>query len=318
MAIGTLIEQSLYQAQRLATPMLHTGKVASYIPELEKAPLSHLGACVMTVRGECFCVGDWQHRFTLQSISKTITLIFALQLVGADELFSKIGVEPTGDAFNSLVRLETTKPNHPYNPMINAGAIVASSYCVANSENAFEAFLKLTRKLCNNEEVGIDQNVYKSEEETGHRNRSIAYLLQAEGVLKCNTNEALDFYFKTCSTLVNSKDLAHFACALANNGKSPQTGEILLESWVARIVKTIMLTCGMYEASGRFAMKAGIPAKSGVGGGIMACAENMLGIATYGPALDPEFSSVGGSIIIEYLSKELGLHLFGGNIFYNS
>lgn len=315
--ISTLIEQALHEAQELAKPMLHTGKVASYIPELAKTPSSHLGACVMTMQGEYICVGDWQHRFTLQSVSKTITLILALQLVGVDELFSKIGVEPTGDAFNSLVRLET-KSYYPYNPMINAGAIVASSYCVAYDNNAYDKFLKLARKLCNNEKIGIDNNVYKSEDITGHRNRSIAYLLQAEGVLRCDTDKALDFYFKMCSTLVNCKDLAHFSCVLAGNGKNPQTGEVLLESWIARIVKTLMLTCGMYEASGRFAMKAGIPAKSGVGGGIMACVENKIGIATYGPALNSEFSSVGGVIIIEYLSKKLGLHLLGGNVSYSS
>jgi glutaminase len=137
-------------------------------------------------------------------------------------------------------------------------------------------------------------------------------------VLECDAEEAVDLYFKMCSTLANTHDLAHYALVLANNGKSPLTGEALVEDWIVRIVKTLMVTCGMYDGSGEFAIRTGMPGKSGVGGGIMACAENKLGAATFGPALNKKGNSIGGLLIIEYLSQKLGLHLFSGNVRYDN
>ena len=312
------LKDALDEALECARPQLHKGEVATYIPELAKGELHDLGACIMTMQGECFHAGDWQKQFTIQSIAKTITLILALKLAGEREVFSRIGVEPTGDAFNSIVRLET-KTHFPLNPMINAGAIVAAGCCVEHTRNAhdaYEEFLSLTRKLCGSQDICMDEKVYISEKTVGMRNRSMAYFLQGEAVLKCEAEEAVDLYFKMCSTLANTKELAHYALVLAGNGKCPSSGEVLVEDWMVRIVKTLMLTCGMYDGSGEFAIKAGMPGKSGVGGGIMASVENKMGLATFGPALNSKGNSVGGLIIIEQLSQILGLHLFSGNVCY--
>lgn len=316
MLIVTTIEQTLNEALYHARGHIHTGKVASYIPELAKSDPEHLGACVMTAAGERFHAGDWQQEFTMQSVAKTITLILALKLMGEKEVFSKVGVEPTGDTFNSIVKLET-KTHFPLNPMINAGAIAIAGSCVKAADDAYASFLKLARKLCGRKTIGMDQNVYNSEKMAGMRNRSMAYLMQGEGVLECDAEDAVDLYFRVCSTLANTQDLAHYALVLANNGKCPQSGEALVEDWIVRIVKTLMLTCGMYDGSGEFAIKAGMPGKSGVGGGILAAAENKLGVAAFGPALDSKGNSVGGLLIIEYLSQKLGLHLFSGNVHYS-
>ena len=307
--------KTLDEAFDHARAHIHSGEVATYIPELAKANRGHLGACVMTVTGECFHVGDWQQEFTMQSVAKTITLILALQLAGEKKVFSKVGVEPTGDTFNSIVKLET-KTHIPLNPMINAGAIAVAGCCIKAVSDAYAAFLELARKLCGRENISMDQSVYQSEHLAGMRNRSMAYLMQGEGVLECDAEDAVDLYFRMCSTLANTRDLAHYALILANNGKNPLTGEVLVEDWIVRIVKTLMVTCGMYDGSGEFAIKVGMPGKSGVGGGIMASAENRLGVATFGPALNAKGNSVGGLLIIEYLSEKLGLHLFSGNIYY--
>ena len=312
---GFMIQKVLEEAVEYARAHIHTGEVATYIPELAKGNPEHLGAYIMTMQGGCFHAGDWQRQFTMQSVSKTITLILALKLAGEQEVFSRIGVEPTGDAFNSIVRLET-KTHFPLNPMINAGAIAASGICVERTCNALEEFLDLARKLCGNPDICIDHKVYISEKTVGMRNRSMAYMMQGEGVLKCDAEDAVDLYFKMCSTLANTRDLAYYAMILANNGQNPLTGEVLIEKWMLRIIKTLMVTCGMYDGSGEFAIRVGMPAKSGVGGGIMACAENNMGIATFGPALNRKGNSVGGLLILERLSQNLGLHLFSGNVFY--
>ncbi|MCL2007049.1 MAG: glutaminase A [Treponema sp.] len=310
------LQKALDDALSLARQHIDKGNVATYIPELAHGNPKHLGACIMSTDGERYYAGDSKQLFTMQSISKTITLILALKLAGEDEVFSRIGVEPTGDAFNSIVRLET-KTQFPLNPMINAGAIVAAGCCFEQKgDRVYEEFLDLARKLCGNKDISMDEKVYISEKTVGMRNRAMAYFLQGEGVLKCKAEDALDLYFRMCSALVNVCDLSHYALILANNGKCPKTGEVLVEESVVRIVKTLMVTCGMYDGSGEFAIKVGMPGKSGVGGGILATAENKMGIATFGPSLDRKGNSVGGLIILEELSKKLGLHLFSGNVFY--
>jgi glutaminase len=312
-----MVQQVLNEALKGAIEHIHKGEVANYIPELAKGNPGHLGVSVMTMDGGYFHAGDWQQEFTMQSISKTITLILALQLAGKEKVFSKVGMEPTGDAFNSIVRLET-KSHFPLNPMINAGAIAMAACCISKVENPYFAFLDLTRKLCGRKTIDMDHAVYRSEHAVGMRNRSMAYFLQGEGVLECEAEDAVDLYFKMCSTLANTKDLAHYALVLANNGKDPVSGEVLIEDWIVRIVKTLMLTCGMYDGSGEFAIEVGMPGKSGVGGGIIACAENKLGLATFGPALNRKGNSTGGLLIMEQLSQRLRLHLFSGDVCYRS
>ena len=269
------------------------------------------GTPIYAADGEIYRVGDWQQEFTIQSISKTITLILALQLAGYRKVFSKVGVEPTGDPFNSIVRLETTAPR-PLNPMINAGAIATASCCMGGRD-AFSEFLKLTRRLCGRSSISLNEEVYRSEKQAGMRNRSMAYLMQSDNLLECDAEDALDLYFRMCSVNVNTMDLARYGMVLAGNGKDPETGEQLVEGWIVRIVKTLMVTCGLYDASGEFAMKVGIPAKSGVGGGIMGSVERKMGVAAFSPGLDAKGNSVGAFHMLEYLSHHLGLHYFAGS-----
>lgn len=304
-----MTQRMLNDAIEYARGFIHEGEVASYIPELAKANKNHLGGCIMTVDGECFHVGDWQQTFTMQSISKTISLILALQTAGAEKVFSRVGVEPTGDAFNSMMKLEL-KDGKPLNPMINAGAIATVS-CIPGEE-PFERFLKLTRRLCRRDSIVLDNAVYHSEKATGMRNRSMAYFMQSEGVFGADeeVEAILDVYFKMCSTSVNSEDLANYGMIMANGGVDPFTGERLVEEWILRIVKTLMMTCGLYDGSGKFAISVGIPTKSGVGGGMLSVVDGRMGIAMFSPALDNKGNSIGGYRALEYLSEHLDLHCF--------
>lgn len=304
------ISKAIDEAMEYARVFLPEGKVATYIPELAHGDPNQLGLCLMTPEGEVYRAGDWKQEFTIQSISKTICLIFALETAGYDAVFSKVGVEPTGDAFNSIVKLET-RTLHPLNPMINAGAIATASCCMGVLD-PFGDFLKLTRRLCGRKSIQMNEAVYRSEDRSGMRNRSMAYLMQSENVLGCNAEEAVDLYFRMCSVSVNTEDLARYGLVLCNDGVDPATGERLVESWIVRIVKTLMVTCGMYDGSGEFAMKVGMPAKSGVGGGILACVEGRMGIGAFGPALDAKGNSVGAYRLLEYLSHALRLHYFAG------
>ena len=303
--IQDALEKALSEGRRCTK----TGKVATYIPELSKADPEHIGACVKTVTGGTYSTGDWQEPFTMQSISKTISLTLALQTVGYDKVFSKVGLEPTGDSFNSIVKLETRTP-HPLNPMINAGAIATAS-CIPG-DDPFELYLELTRKVCLNENLSLNQEVYLSEKRAGMRNRSMAYWMKSENIIEGDPEEALDLYFRMCSVNVTAEDLANWGMVLANDGVDPISCTRLAESWAVRIVKTFMVTCGMYDGSGEFAIKVGIPSKSGVGGGILSVVEGRMGIGVFNPSLDRKGNSVGGMRLLEDLSKNLGLHYFAG------
>ena len=284
---------------------INEGKVATYIPELGKVDKNLLGVSIVTVDGNKYNLGDWQKEFTIQSISKTISLIFALEHFGSEIVFSKVGMESSGDAFNSMAKLETMSV-HPSNPFINAGAIAVAGLIV--NKYSFEDYMELVFMLCGRDSIEVDNNVYMSENETGMLNRSMAYHMKNSGVLETDVEKALEFYFKMCSIKVNTEDLGIFGSMLANNGVEPITGKQLIDKNIIKIVKSLMVTCGMYDGSGEFAIRVGMPAKSGVGGGIVASSQNKMGIAVFGPALDDKGNSSGGYQILEYLSKELGLH----------
>lgn len=287
------------------------GKVASYIPELTKAKSEALGICITTLDGEEYCSGDCDEKFTIQSISKVITLMLAILDNGKENVFKKVGMEPTADAFNSIINLETKSPQRPLNPMINSGAIATVSLIAGgDGDKIFERILKFTRKITGNPDININEDVYKSEKNTGHRNRSLAYFMKSTGVIEGEVEEVLDVYFKQCSIEATCKDIARVGAVLANNGVLPWNGERVVPAYVARIVKTIMVTCGMYDASGDTAVKIGIPCKSGVGGGILAAVPMRMGIGVFGPALDVKGNSIAGVKILEELSKELDLSIF--------
>lgn len=286
------------------------GSVADYIPELAKADPNVLGICVTTLDGKEYYSGDSDTSFTIQSISKVITLMVAILENGSEYVFSKVGMEPTELAFNSITNLETSPQKKPLNPMINAGAIAVSSLINGETpEEKISTILEFTRKICENDSIEINDDVYRSEKATGNRNRALAYFMKSNNIIEGDVEEILDVYFKACSMEVTCRDLARIGAMLANDGVLI-SGERVISRDICRIIKTIMVTCGMYDASGKFAVHIGIPAKSGVGGGIMAAVPRRMGIGIIGPALDAKGNSSGGLKVLENLSSELDLSIF--------
>ncbi len=283
------------------------GKTASYIPELGRVNKEYLGVCVCTGNGIYHKSGDADVRFTIQSISKVISLAVALERCGFEKTFDRVGMEPSGDSFDSLVKLDLTS-DYPSNPMINSGAIAIASHLV--SEVSFEKMLWFTRKLCVDDDITLDEKVYRSEMDHISRNKAIAYLLESKGILANSVEESLDFYVRMCSLSVTAASLAGFGLVLASGGIHPVTGERLLHSRVVQTVKTIMLTCGMYDGSGRFAVEVGVPSKSGVGGGILSVVDKRMGIGIFGPSLDEKGNSLAGQYVLRELSSILKLHMF--------
>ncbi|MBF2073312.1 MAG: glutaminase A [Synechococcales cyanobacterium C42_A2020_086] len=287
---------------------LNEGKVADYIPELALAKPEWFGICVVTQDGHVFEVGDCDQLFTIQSISKAFVFGLALEDHGREYVNSKVSVEPTGEAFNSIVLDEVT--NRPYNPMVNAGAIATTDLIKGKNgterlKRLLEMFERYTGRVHD-----INVPVFLSEKATGYRNRAMAYLMLNFGMVSHNIDETLDLYFQQCSIVVNAKDLAMMAATLANGGVNPVTKKRAIDERYVQDVISVMLTCGMYDASGEWAYRVGLPAKSGVGGGITAIAPGKLGIGTFSPLLDAKGNSVRGIKVCEDLSREFGLHLF--------
>lgn len=290
---------------------IHEGRTASYIPELSKADPNQLGISVTLGDGKVINSGEFDALFTVQSISKVVTLMLAVIDRGEEYVFSKVGMEATGDAFNSIIKLETAKPSKPLNPMINAGAIAIDSLILGkDQEDKFQRLIQFFRRLCGNETLWYNERVYASERDTGYRNRALAHFMKDVGVLEGEVEEVLDLYFKQCSIQVDCRDISMLAAVLALDGISPVTGEVLVQKKIARLVKTFMVTCGMYDGSGEFAIRVGIPAKSGVGGGIMAVVPGSMGIGVFSPALDVRGNSIGGVKALEFLSGKLELSIF--------
>ena len=310
-----MIQQYLDQALSYGQQFVHQGNVATYIPELANADKRITGLCVLTKSGKCYSSGAAEEYFTIQSISKILNLAIALQTYGYKEVFGKVKLEPSGDAFNSIIKLDTDS-HIPFNPMINSGAIVIVDFL--QPRYSFEDIMEYAKKLCMDESLSLDDSVYHSELLSGSRNRSIAYLLHSKGLIHDNVEEVIDLYFKLCSIRVSAKSLAGFGLILANDGTNPFTGEVLLEKGIAKVVKTLMLTCGLYDGSGEFAVKAGIPAKSGVGGGILSFVNHEAGIGTFGPSLDPKGNSIAGIRMLEYLSQNLHLHILDNDPLFSS
>jgi glutaminase len=287
---------------------LEGGEVATYIPELAKANPDHFGLCVTTADGRTFAAGDVDRPFTIQSISKPFAFGIALEGLGQEEVLRHVGVEPSGDAFNSI-ELQSGS-NRPYNPMVNAGAIAVSALIARRYGR--EAFPHLLDRFnaAAGRPLALDEAVYESESRTGHRNRAIAYLLLNFGMVGEAVEEALDLYFRQCSILVTCRDLATMGATLSNMGQNPTTGREVFELRTVKDVLSIMFTCGMYDYSGQWAYRVGVPAKSGVAGGVMAVVNRQLGIASYSPRLDARGNSKRGIEACVDLADELGLHAF--------
>lgn len=290
---------------------IQLGSLPTYIPELSKANKDALGIYISQLDGAEYGAGDYEYKFTIQSISKVITLIIALEDWGPDYVFEKVGMEPTGDAFNSMMKLEIVRPSKPFNPMINAGAIAVTSMIKGRSvEEKTERIIDFFKVITKNPNLKINESIYMSEKKTGDRNRAMAYFMKDVGVIKEDVEEALDIYFKQCSIEVTCVDIARIALFLSNDGMLVETGKQLINPKYSKIAKAFMATCGMYDASGEFAINVGIPSKSGVGGGIMAVVPGKMGIGVVGPALDKKGNSIAGIGVLQDLSRTLDLSIF--------
>jgi glutaminase len=282
------------------------GEVACYIPELGKANPKHFGLGLATLDGHVYEAGDSRVPFTIQSISKPFVFALALDRLGAARVESAIGVEPSGDPFNSI-RLNAE--NHPFNPMVNAGAIACSGLMLeAEGDAAFETIRAALGRFAGRE-LDVNEAVYASESATGDRNRAIGYLLRNSGVIREDVGKVLDVYFRQCSVLVTARDAAIMAATLANRGFNPVTNEQVITPYAVSRTLSVMTSSGMYDYAGEWIYRIGMPAKSGVGGGILAALPARLGLGSYSPRLDAHGNSVRGIKVCEALSSHYGLHM---------
>ncbi len=283
------------------------GAVATYIPELSRVDPDQFGIALVTADGHLYEAGQTRTPFTIQSISKPLVYGLVLQDHGRDAVLERIGVEPSGDPFNEI--LFDDRRNRPFNAMVNTGAIVATSLVQGDSPAVrLERILDLCRALIGRP-VAIDEAVYRSEAATGHRNRAIAYLELNNSMIAGDVDAHLDLYFRQCSILTTAADLAFIAATLANGGAHPVTSERALAAEHVRDVLSVMTTCGMYEFAGEWELRIGLPAKSGVNGGIMAVLPGQLGIGVFSPRLDEKGNSHRGIRVCEELAERLHLHL---------
>ena len=287
---------------------LSEGNVATYIPELARADPDEFGICIATRDGFVYEVGDSHRLFSIQSISKPLTYGLALEQNGEDAVLAKIGVEPSGDAFNAVSLRPQT--GAPLNPLINAGAIAACGLISGDTVQQktpciLDAFSRYAGRP-----LDIDEQIYGSESETGHRNRAIGWMLRNFDILADEPTPTLETYFRQCSILVTCRDLALIGATLANGGVNPVTGiRAVAEEYVDNVL-SVMATCGMYDFSGEWLYRTGLPAKSGVGGGILAVQPGRIGIGVFSPRLDAQGNSVRGIAVCRELAADLGLHLF--------
>jgi glutaminase len=287
---------------------LTDGEVASYIPELTKADPAWFGICLVTIDGVAYCAGDCAQTFTIQSISKPFVYAAALADRGEGYVASKVGVEPSGDAFNSISLNPQT--GAPLNPMINAGAIASTS--LVGGETVDAQWRRIESMLADfvGAPLAVDESVYCSESETGFRNRAIAWMLKNFGIIEGEPMATLENYFRQCSVLVTCRDLAYMAATLANGGIHPLTGKRVLPAEHVEPVLSVMATCGMYDYAGSWLHEVGLPAKSGVGGGIIAVLPGRFGIGIFSPPLDAKGNSVRGIEACRQLSRDFRLHAF--------
>ena len=285
-----------------------TGEVASYIPELAHADPNLLAISAIDLSGKQFSAGDVEHSFTLQSVSKAFSLALALEIRGP-LVFNKVGYEPTGNPFFSMLPLESEQ-GKPRNPFVNSGAIAVSGMIPGDTrQESYEKFLKFLTKLSDGQQFRLDEPTYTSESETGFRNRAMANFLKQYGWIE-DVDLAVETYFMHCSTLINTDQLARLGLFLANRGVDPITGNRILDESSCRAIVTLMTTCGTYDYAGRVAIEIGLPCKSGVSGGILAIVPGKMSIAAFSPRLGTHGNSEAGMRMLQLLSEELELSIF--------
>jgi len=301
------LQQALDDLYRRYQSTSH-GQLATYIPELGNANPEDFGITIATADGAIFQTGDFDRPFTIQSISKPFTFGMALEEFGEEEVATRVSVEPSGDTFNSIELQSGT--NRPHNPMVNAGAITVTA--LLHSRHGASTFDLILDRLsaAAGRRLSIDERVYESERRTGHRNRAIAHLLLNFGLVHGEAERALDIYFRQCAILVTCRDLAMIGATLANMGRNPITGTPVFDIVSVKHMLSIMFTCGMYDYSGEWAYRVGVPAKSGVSGGVVAIVNRQMAIATYSPRLDARGNSCRGINVCVGLAARFGLHAF--------
>ncbi len=290
-------------------PLLGQGKVADYIPALAQVPADRLGIAVCTVEGELFTAGDAFEPFSIQSISKALSLTLALTLYQEEEIWARVGKEPSGQPFNSLIQLEF-EHGIPRNPFINAGALVVSDLLETRLTAPRQRTLELVRRLCGNPAIMADQVVARSEYQHAARNAAIAYLMKAYGNFENEVDKVLQSYFNACAIRMSCVDLARAFIYLANRGVPLGERTPLLPARTTKQVNALLATCGLYDEAGDFAYRVGMPGKSGVGGGIMALIPGELTVCVWSPELNKAGNSLAGTAALELLAERLGRSIF--------
>ena len=301
----TLKLQTMLSSQQA---LYREGEVADYIPALATVSPELMGVSVATIDGHLVGAGDDQVPFSIQSISKVFGLVMAMKRMG-DSLWQRVRMEPSGQPFNSIIQLEWEK-GIPRNPVINAGALLVADVLASHYSSSKLAFLSFMRQLANDESIQIDQNVYQSELSHGNRNAALAYLMKSFGNIEAEIPDVLSHYFTQCSITMNCQQLAQSLLFLANKGVDPRTKKVICSRQDSHRINAILSTSGMYDQSGEFAFSVGLPAKSGVGGGIVAIIPNYGVICAWSPPLNKFGNSVVGMNLISGIANELGLSIY--------
>jgi len=284
------------------------GQLASYIPELANVDPKNFGVHISTINQVNFGIGNYNDKFSIQSIAKVLALILAYRIVG-DEIWDRVGVEPSGTAFNSLVQLEADK-GIPRNPFLNAGAIVISDILLSNLKNPKEDFIDFVRSISNNTTLEYSNRIAQSEKDVGYRNVALCNFIKSFGQIENEPSDVLDFYYDLCSLEMSCKELSELFLFLANNGLGLQNKEAILSESQSKRINALMQTCGFYDESGEFAFKVGLPGKSGVGGGIIAIHPDQYAIAIWSPKLNEKGNSYKGMRFLEEFTTKSELSIF--------
>ena len=302
-------QRILKEIENEIQPFLNKGKLANYIPALANVDDKKFAMSIQLFDGTSYHIGDSNLKFSIQSISKVFTFTLALNHYGKD-LYKRVGHEPSGNPFNSLIQLEYEN-GIPRNPFINAGAIVTADSLVSiYKKNTFDTILDFIKKTSNDETISYDEEIFESELANGFRNFALINMIKSFNNINNNIDEVIDTYFKQCSIMMNCSQLAKSMLFLANHGINPLTNEQIITESKAKRINSLMLTCGHYDASGDFAYKVGLPGKSGVGGGIVAVVPKKMTICVYSPKLNLQGNSLVGTIALELFTTKTGLSIF--------
>ncbi len=299
-----LIQDIYHKIKTIEDP----GEMASYIPELSKVDPTNFGVHISTINNINFGIGNYNDKFSIQSIAKVLALILAYRIVG-DEIWNRVGVEPSGTAFNSLVQLESDQ-GIPRNPFLNAGAIVVSDILLSNLKNPKEDFIAFVRSISENKTIQYSNKIAQSEKKVGYRNVALCNFIKSFGRIENEPSDVLDFYYDLCSLEMSCKELSELFLFLANNGNDIKSNRSVLSESQSKRINALMQTCGFYDESGEFAFKVGLPGKSGVGGGIIAIHPDQYAIAVWSPKLNKKGNSHKGMKFLEEFTTRSELSIF--------